>query len=488
MKYYYLSKSRILSGLQCQKRLFLELHHPDYASVSPETEALFTTGHRVGEVARSLYPGGRLIPYHTNLNRALRETALCLKKSPEIPIFEATFSHNHVLVRTDIMVRGNNGFKLIEVKSSTSVKDYYLYDCAVQSWVIRENGYPLESVEVATIDTSFIYRGNGNYNGLFSYDDITEKIKPLSNMVPVWIKAFMLMLNRRMPAIEPGSQCTSPFHCPFLGFCNPEKNNFPVTILPERGNIITVLQEEGINDIRDIPEGRLQRPILERIRRVTITGKTEIDQSICDFLSSLPYPRYFLDFEAIQFAVPIWEGTRPYEQLPFQWSCHKISRNKQLQHVEFLDLSGNPPMRGCGELLIRTLKKQGPLFVYGSFEKSILQLLINLFPDLSVPLTGIKERCINLLTLLRQHYYHRDMRGSWSLKTVLPTVAPELNYQSLNTVQSGLEAQSAYLEAIKAETSTTQRKKIEKELREYCRMDTLGLVRLVDFFSQLIFF
>jgi len=209
-----------------------------------------------------------------------------------------------------------------------------------------------------------------------------------------------------------------------------------------------------------------------------------LDSEAGEYLDGFPYPRYYLDFETICFAVPIWVGTRPYQQFPFQWSCHIEVRPGKIRHSEFLDTTGNAPMRSCAEKLLATLGDNGPIMSYGSFEKTRLKELGEMFPDLAGGLDKLRDRVVDLLSLVRKHYYHPDMKGSCSIKEVLPTVAPELDYGNLNEVQDGSGAQMAYLEAISPETSKSRHAKLKTRLRQYCKMDTLALVKLVKFFQE----
>lgn len=208
-----------------------------------------------------------------------------------------------------------------------------------------------------------------------------------------------------------------------------------------------------------------------------------MDAEVSVYLRGLPYPRYYLDFETIQFAVPIWSGTRSYQQLPFQWSCHLESQAGKLGHTAFLDCSGQAPMRAFAEKLIAALGDEGPIFVYSHFEKTALNQLIGMLPDLAASLAAIIDRLIDLLPLARRHYYHPQMKGSWSIKAVLPTVAPDLNYDDLDEIHDGLAAQQAYFEAINPGTNETRRQDLLRHLDEYCKLDTLAMVRLVWFFQ-----
>ena len=485
MSAYHLSKSKILSGLQCPKRLYLEIHKPELLEEGPEPTIQFSYGYRVGEAARDLFPDGMLIPFDDGLSSAIEHTEKILEQHTDATVFEATFNHRNVLIRADIFIQKNNTHRLIEVKASTEVKNYYLNDCAVQAWVIEGAGYPLKCVELAYIDTGFVYQVEGDYNGLLHFENVTNDVNHLKKDVPKWVNQFQELLSGNTPKIEIGDHCMDPYACPFIQHCWPEGPEYPVSILPYGRSLVDELISEGIDDVRDIPEGRLDNERHERVRRVTVGGTPEIDQELINYIKSRPYPRYYLDFETFGSPVPIWIGTRPYQtHLPFQWSCHIERKSGAVEHSEFLDLSGKIPMKELAQKLIDTLGDTGPVFVYSHFEKTVLNRLGEFYPELIPNLEKITDRLVDLLPLAREHYYHPDMMGSWSIKAVLPTVAPELNYQDLDGVHDGMEAQIAYLEAVQAEASSEQRKMLEKQMLEYCKMDTMAMVKMVDFFQS----
>lgn len=479
-----LSKSKILSGLQCKKRLWLEVHRNDLAEVTVSTEHRFKVGHEVNDVARSFYPDGVLIETENDMGEALFRTKQLLNENKERPVFEATFEHEGVLVRTDILQKIRTGYHVTEVKSSTSVKEYYYSDCAVQAWVLEGAGLPLKKTELAYINNGYIYPGGSNYDGLFSQDDLTKNIKILKKEVPKWVSDFKEVLDGKEPNIVTGSHCSNPYPCPFIGYCSDDGPEYPISCLPGRKKIVEELKAEGINDIRDIPLGRLRNEIQERVRRITEKGEAELDPKARKILDNLDYPRYFLDFETVQFAVPIWKGTRPYENIPFQWSCHIQSKTGELQHEGFLDTSGESPMRALTEKLIKILGKRGPIFVYTSFEKTCLNLLSNHLSDLSSDLQSIIERLIDLHPITKEYYYHPDMLGSWSIKAVLPTIAPHLDYSELGEVQDGIAAGIAYLEMINKNTNKQRKTVLEDNLISYCQHDTLAMVELVRYLES----
>jgi len=216
------------------------------------------------------------------------------------------------------------------------------------------------------------------------------------------------------------------------------------------------------------------------VRRITASGQAELQPEAAQALHALPYPRYYLDFETIQFAVPIWAGTRPYEQLPFQWSCHVEHSPGDIMHADFLDLSGDAPMRRFVESLQRLCTEPGPVVVYNApFERRILNEAATRFPDLASRVNVMIEGLWDLLGVMRAHYYHPAMHGSWSLKAVLPCLVPELSYAALDEVQDGGGAQAAFLEAIAPGTTAERKEELRRRLLQYCELDTWAMVRMV---------
>jgi hypothetical protein len=453
-----LSKSKIIAGLQCPKRLWLEMRRPELIEYSAQTEAVFASGNRVGEVARNLRSGGILIESQGNLSQALRDTGEALAGGADATLFEATFRHRDVLVRADVLERRDGVFHLIEVKSSTSVKEYHLRDAAVQAWVIAGDGRALGSVAIAHIDSSFVYPGGGDYHGLFNEVAVTEQIGDLVAQVPGWVTGFQMMLANPLPAIATGPQCNKPFACPFFSWCSSQE--------VEAGGLFAAAAA-GPPPEQSSPADCL-------------------DHGAQTLIAALGWPRRYLDFETIGFAVPVWAGTRPYEQLPFQWSCHAEDAAGAVAHTEFLDLSGDPPMRACAASLLSALGDEGPIMTYTKYERTVLRALAARFPDLSGPLEAISARLVDLYQITRAHYRLPDPGGSYSLKAILKPIAPELDYAALDEVHDGVMAQAAYLEATGRDgagepVSEERRDVLRRALLAYCAQDTMAMVRLAHF-------
>ncbi len=482
-----LSKSRIVAWKQCPRRLWLQIHKRDLLEVSSGAERGFQVGYEVGEVAQGLFPNGILIGDDDDLSAALAATRATMATHPDRPIFEATFQHDGVLVRADLLLPTPSGYRMVEVKSSASVKPYHLDDCAIQAWVLQQNGMTLTAIELAHLDTAFVYQGDGNYQGLFHHEPLDEVVYPLVERVPGWIQDARSTLAGMEPAIAPGAQCDDPFECPFKAWCNrsidqPPQPKYSLDVFARmRATAKDDLRGKGFEDALKVPEEYLNET-QRRIQRVSQAGVAELTGEAAQTLADLPYPRYYLDFETINLAVPRWALTSPYStQVPFQWSCHIESEPGQLQHAMFLDVSGDDPRRACAETLIAALGHDGPVFVYfQAFEKGRIAELAALFSDLAPALHAINARIVDLLPLARDSYYHPDMQGSWSIKAVLPTIAPDLDYTDL-TVGSGGDAQDAYREILHPDTAVARRQELTESLREYCTLDTLAMVRLAWF-------
>ena len=479
-----LSKTKILSSLQCRKRLWLEVHRPELIPEDPARERVFSFGHEVGEMARRLTPGGVLVEHQARLIDALKETRRLLDEGGSQILFEATIEHDGVLVRADILELRRGKVRIREVKASGSLKDYHLSDAAIQTWVLESAGLKVDAVSIQHIDTGFVYPGNGNYLGLFTEVPVTNDVKPLMKQVPEWVAEARRTLEGREPSIGMGKQCSDPYPCPFVEYCAGlvPAVDLPLTLLPYAGKTIPGLEAEGFKTLRDIPEGRLKSEAQERVRRAHVTGKRYLDLAVGKLMREFGYPRTFFDFETVGFAVPIWKGTRPYQQIPFQWSMHVEGPRAKTTHNEFLDLSGELPAKRLVDALIAAIPDDGPIFAYNaSFEARCLRLLGELLPVRQKTLDHMCDRLVDLLPVTRNHYYHPGMSGSWSLKAVMPTIPGGPDYDQLEDVQEGGAAQDAYFEVLSPETSSERRRVLETALLRYCKQDTEALLVLSRF-------
>ena len=485
-----LSKSRITAWRQCPKRLWLQTYRKELLEESAQVKQAYQTGNEIGDISQGLCPDGILIEDQNNLSAAIAATRVALAAHPDRPIFEATFQHDGLLVRADVLLPTRKGYRMTEVKSSTAVKPYHVEDCAVQAWVLKQNNISLATVELAHVDTSFVYQGDGNYHGLLKSVRLDAELEALLEQVPLWVSGARSTLAGDEPCIEPGAQCDDPFECPFKAYCMrdmviPAEPEYSLDVLSGmKATLKTELRELGFLDARKVPVHYLNDK-QAMIQHVSKSGKPKFDrQAAREEMAALPYPRYYVDFETVSPLIPRWDGTSPFStQIPFQWSCHIEHAPGQLSHEMFLDVSGNDPRRGFAESLVKSLALEGPVLVYNAaFEKGRITEMAQRFPDLESALLKINERVVDLLPMARKHYYHPAMKGSWSIKAVLPTIAPDLAYDELE-VGNGGAAQNAYSEITHRDTSQERKQQLTEGLREYCALDTLAMVRLAWFFE-----
>lgn len=479
-----LSKSKIMAARQCLKRLHLETHRADLKVISAVTQAAFDTGHKVGETARQIFAadGSVYLPFEAGIQFLLKKTARLLANEPEAPIFEATLQYQGVLVRIDALLPDGDRWRIVEVKASTSVKEEHVFDCAIQRWVFAGLGYPLSSISVAYVDNTFVYPGSENYDGLLREEDQTEATAALLPAVPEWVLKAREAVGPQVPEVAVGQHCGRPYDCPFIAHCWPATPEYPVQGLGGSKAKLGEFIAAGFVDVRDVPAARLTEK-QKRIQSITATGAQELLPAARQQLDELPYPRYFLDFETISPAVPIWPDTRPYEVLPFQWSCHYEEKAGQLAHAEFLDLSGEPPLRRVAESLLRVLGREGPVFMYTSYEERVIRGLADRYEDLAPGLSAIIARLVDLQPIAQRNFYHPVMAGSWSLKAILPAISEDGAYSKLSGIQDGMEASEGYFEAINGATSERRKAELRRQLLAYCQFDTEAMVRLAHFLS-----
>lgn len=488
-----LSKSKLLAFRQCERRLWLELHRPGLRRDDDASLAAFSSGHQVGDLARSLYdPGGHgvlLDPQAEGIDAALARSRTLLAGAQ--PIFEAGFDAAGALAFADILLPLDpeaRRWRMVEVKSSTSVKDYHREDAAIQAFVARAAGVPLERIALARIDSSWVYPGGGDYRGLLVEEDLTEAAFARGPEVADWVaRAHAVAAQPEEPGIRPGAHCHSPHACGFAEHCAgaAPAAAYPVQWLPRiASRALKQHIADGAADMRDVPDELLNDKQL-RVKTHTLSDTVYFDaERAAADLAPHALPAWFIDFETIAYAVPVWAGTRPFQMIPFQFSVHRLDESGALEHSEFLDLSGADPSPGFAEDLLGACAGQGPVFVYNAgFETARIAELAARFPDLAPALLAINARVVDLLPVARERYYHPGQQGSWSIKQVLPAVAPDLRYDQLDGVQDGGAAMHAFLEAIAPGTDPARRSQLERQLLDYCRLDTLAMVRLWQFFS-----
>ncbi|MGA7850581.1 MAG: DUF2779 domain-containing protein [Terriglobales bacterium] len=479
-----LSKSRFVAGCQCLKRLYWQVHQPELAAQpSAADQAIIQQGHDVGMLARRLFPGGVEV-CERSLDQAIRTTSELLRDQSVPAIFEGVFEHGGVLVRVDILHRRRDGrWRLIEVKSTSDLKDHHIEDVGIQYRVVTRCGVDLATACLGHINRNYIYPGGEiDPRRFFRIRNLTRRVQRLQPKLTFQLRSeFTVLAMSNAPDIAPGRHCADPVTCEFFDRCNPPRPEDHIGYLPRiHASAMEELEEMGIESIRDIPDEFDLTEIQRRAATCVQTGEASYGPELRDVLARLKYPLYFADFETVNWAIPRFAGAHPYQQIPFQWSAHIQQRpGAEPQHYGFLATDANDPRREFISSLLATLGETGSIVVYSSFEPQRLSELASWFPEFTDRINAIQARLFDLLPVVREHTYHPAYAGSYSIKSVLPALVPEMTYEGME-VADGQSAGLAWESLVRGDLNGDERERIEKALRAYCGLDTLAMVRLLD--------
>ena len=481
-----LSKSRVTAGLQCHKRLWWTVHEPAAPELHPNEalQAVFDEGTHVGEVARTYVPGGVLIdlPYNAYAERIAATEAALQHRTPVI--YEASFRASQVYVSVDILESRPEGASVIEVKSTTSVKAQHLPDVAVQAHVLGHSGVDASRLEIMHLNRACAYPDLSN---LFVRADVTEQAHDVLETMPGVIQGQLAMLAGPLPNVAIGEHCKKPYECPFMARCWPTLPPHHVSTLYSAGRRALLLEEQGYATIHDLPEDIPLRAIQDRQRRAVQAGQVIVEPGLAGALRAFQPPLAFLDFETVGLPIPIWDGCHPWDQVPVQFSCHVEVADGRVTHHEWLAEGPGDPRPALAERLVRACEPGRSVVAYNAgFERGCLVRMADALPALAGPLRSIADRLVDLLPVVRNHVYHPDFGGSFSLKSVLPAMVPELRYDTL-AIGDG-ETASLELERLmfrESELTPEARAQLRSDLLRYCHQDTWGLVKLLERLRQL---
>lgn len=445
-----LSKSKFTRGMNCQKSLWLYVHKKDKRIVDESSQAVLTRGTYVGELARQYFPNGKLAVLEDYPSfESVKRTQEFINQGVEV-IYEATFIFDNTLVAVDILAKVNGVWNLYEVKSTKSVKDQHIVDVAIQYYVIKGSGLPLKNAHVMHLNGDYVRRGEIEVRKLFVIDNgaVQIKIESLQSEIESDIKLLSAIEKDNIePIVEMGSQCTSPYSCDFYDYCN---------------SLRPFVEEENI-ELSSIPEVQQNEVKL--------------------FVNSIQYPLCHLDFETIMPAIPMFDESRPYQQIPFQYSLHsQETKDSEIKHDYFLAENNLnlDPRKALIEQMIAQTKNANTIFVYyAPFERGRINEMIKDFPEHTKELESIKERLVDLIIPFKQKFYRTaTMEGSSSIKKVLPALCPELSYKELE-IGNGMAASNAFLDLYYCEDKNLI-EKTRENLLKYCHLDTLAMVKIFE--------
>ena len=482
-----ISKSKYLAGLQCPKLLWHHYNAPEaFPPIDPAKQAIFDVGHLVGNLAKGLYPDGEEVPWSRDLAQTIAATQTLLLKRK--PIFEASFEFDGCYCRADIMVPiEDDSWNLYEVKSATTVKDINIADVAFQAHVIERAGAKLASLFLVHIDNTYVRRGDIDPQGLFHIKDITSLARDLQLDIESRIASMKQVIAGGCPGVEIGEHCFSPYDCDLWDRCSahlPEHHVLQFYRIQKRKAFEWIRQ--GWTDQREVPVSELS-PAQAIQQKVLSTGRPHIEsERIQTWLNELEYPLYCLDFETMNPAVPLIEGTRPYQQIPFQFSLHILEKEDAApQHVEFLAEDPEDPRPALIEAL-RAIGPSGTILAYNmGFERRILRELSDDFSTHKAFLADLDGRFQDLITPFRSFtYYHAEQKGSCSLKSVLPVLTGS-SYDGMEISEGG-QAMREYTRVVYGNASAEEKDSVLNALRSYCQQDTKALLDILDVLRTLL--
>lgn len=481
-----LSKSRYTAGLQCHRQLWWRVHEPDAPELVPDagTQKVFDTGVQVGEVARSYVPGGVLIDLpHTDYEGKIAETRRAIRAGAPA-IYEASFVADRVFVAVDILVREPRGWRVIEVKSTTSLKEQHLPDAAIQVYAARQTGLRVTGAEVMVLNRACAFPDLSN---LFTRHDVSADVEALQGSIPHEVRSQLSMLAGPLPVVPTGPHCSEPYDCPFITRCWPVLPRHHVSTLFRSKNRAQEFEALGYVTIHDLPGGLGLNACAERQRRAVRAGRMIVEGDLGRALARFQSPLAFLDFETVQFAIPIWDGCHPYDQIPAQFSCHRERPGGGLDHFEWAPEAPGDPRAEIAARVVEACAGARAVVAYNAgFEKGRLEDLALAVPGQAAALRDIVSRLVDPLPVVRDHVYHPDFEGSFSLKTVLPALVPDLGYDDL-AIGDGDTASRELTRLVLDDASLrpAERALKREQLLRYCERDTFAMVRVLSRLREL---
>lgn len=479
-----ISKSSYIRGLQCEKSFYLNFYHKQFGITRDEQDTTkFEIGHDVGKYAQQLFPGGVDCGYEITKDRT-RSAELTIKaiKEGNKVIYEAAFEYDGLLCFADILVKEGDKWNIYEVKSSTSVKDYHINDAAFQYYVISNN-IPVKDANIVCMNNQYVRNGNIDINQLFVMHSILELALNLQDVIKINVTKYKKLTEAKaIPDIKLGKNCDDPFDCDFKGHCWKDIPEYSVFDIQNMRGKQFELYDMGVVEIKDIPQDFVLNDKQQLEVSCYLNNTDYIDtQALRDFLDRVSYPLYFLDFETFMSAIPEFDNSRSYQQIPFQFSLYyKESKNSETIPYSFLADPAADPRKTFAESLIAQTQNPGQIVVYNAgFERSRINELARDFPEYAEKLDDINSRITDLMEPFRQKaYYKPAMRSSYSMKYVLPAINPQYSYENLN-VKEGSQASSEFLR-LRSITDKQEIEQIRKNLIDYCNQDTFGMVVILE--------
>jgi len=482
-----LSKSKYLAGLQCPKYLWTQVHEPERTpEVDATTQYTFDQGHLVGEYAKQLFPSGIDIPREDFMeNIATTRKVLAERK----PLFEAGILSGRIYCRLDILNPVNDDeWDVIEIKSGTSVKEVYIDDVSFQKFCCEKAGLKIRTCHLGFINNRYVKSGQIDPRELFILEDVSAQVEEIGEGIEEQVYNLLEVISNKVcPEVIIGPHCLAPYECPLRAECwgfLPENSIFDL-----RGGKTAQfsLYEQGFISIKDIPDYIPLTRQQQIQKECVMTGNVHVEkEQIRRFLSNLKYPLYYLDFETFGPAIPMYDGTRPYQDIPFQFSLHVVENDtSEPVHHSSLAEGREDPRPQILHKLRESLGSEGSIIAYNAgFEEGVLKELVEAFPEYTHWLEGILVRMVDLLfPFTNFHYYNASQKDTASLKKVLPAVTGK-GYEEMG-IGAGMDASIAYGRIMCGNATGDEIAKVRADLLKYCKLDTEGMIWVVDKLKEL---
>jgi predicted RecB family nuclease len=512
----HLSKSRFTAGLQCHKLLWWKVHEPLAVELEPDKvlQDRFDQGAQVGALAREQFAPGTLIdlPHREFEQRVARTRDAINAGAPAI--FEASFMADETFVAVDVLTRMKDegpsgmkdegpgrmkdegpgrmkdegfrvgdGWRMIEVKSSSSQKDEHVADAAVQLHVLSRSGLAVHAVEIMHLNKEFRHPDQGD---LFVRADVTSEARALLPPIPQEITAQLEVLRGPLPSVDIGLHCHEPWKCPFMDRCWPTSIDHISRLYNVGPKKTADYMSAGVHTIGAIPPKQKLPPVAQRQIRSMKENRLLVEPGLGDALTAFDVRLGFLDFETVSRAVPVWPGMAPWEQAAAQFSYHEARGDGTYSHVGYLAEGSHDARPELVRAMLDATADAERVVMYSAFEKTQIRSLKRAVPGFTTELEALERKLIDLLPVLRENVYHPAFRGSFSIKAVLEPLVPDLSYKDLIIVD-GLTAsvEIARLLFVAQKIAPEERARVRKELLDYCERDTFAMVRLLERLREL---
>ena len=490
-KAYVLTKTKITSGLQCEKKLWFDFHDPEKIE---ETSTLFA-GNRFGEIIRQYYGEGLDLSNLSSSENIVEQTAKAIQSEDVHIIYEAAFIYKETLVRTDVLRRKKDGWEILEAKSSKELKESHIPDVAIQSFIVKAGGLNVTGIKLLHVNNDFVYQGDDNYKDLIKEVDIINEVEEKEKDVENYINQFRPLEKKETacPKVDIGDHCKKPYPCIYFSRCasKSSKENFvSYKILPNIGtkkDTKEFIKKNNIKNIQDIPENLLN-PSQIIVQKAHKENKEYFDPALTEKIKKYKWPFYFMDFETIQQLVPKIKGTRPYEVIPFQWSIHKWqSIDKPIEITDnesFLEFTDKNIERKFIEKLLKVLGTKGTIFSHNApTENSVLKRLKEKesCKDLAKEIDQVLSRVVDTLPLARSHFYNPKMMGQYSIKKIIKAIPSDVSYEKEGDIAGGMGAQLSWFKCTEPNISKAEIEKQRTLLINYCANDTFAMYDLIKY-------